>query len=70
MSGRTEDEDVHITWAETGGPEVSDEPEMTGFGSRMIQRSVALQLAGSLSYDWQPTGLVATLVIRKDRMGR
>ena len=70
VSGRTEDGKVHITWAETGGPEVSHAPEMTGFGSRMIQRSVASQLAGSLSYDWQPSGLVATLIMRKDRMGR
>jgi hypothetical protein len=43
---------------------------MAGFGSRMIQRSVASQLAGSLSYDWQATGLVATLVMRADRLGR
>ncbi|MDB5668079.1 MAG: histidine kinase [Alphaproteobacteria bacterium] len=70
VSGRTEDGEVHIIWAETGGPEISQEPEMTGFGSRMIQRSVASQLAGSLSYDWQPSGLVATLTMRKDRMGQ
>jgi two-component sensor histidine kinase len=70
VSGRTEDGEVHITWAETGGPELSHEPQMTGFGSRMIQRTVASQLAGSLSYDWQPSGLVATLIMLKDRMGR
>ncbi|UUR09374.1 sensor histidine kinase [Sphingomonas glaciei] len=70
VSGRTEEGEVHITWAETGGPEVCFQPEMTGFGSQMIQRSVVSQLAGSLSYDWQPSGLVATLVMRKDRMGR
>ena len=70
VSGRTEDGEVHITWAETGGPQVRGEPEMAGFGSRMIQRSVASQLAGSLAYDWQPSGLVATLIMRQDRMGR
>jgi two-component sensor histidine kinase len=70
VSGRTEEGEVHIIWAETGGPELAHKPEMTGFGSRMIQRSVASQLAGSLSYDWQATGLVATLIMRKDRMGR
>jgi two-component sensor histidine kinase len=68
--GRTEGDEVHITWSETGGPELHHEPQMTGFGSRMILRSVATQLAGSLSYDWQSTGLVATLVMRKDRMER
>lgn len=70
VSGRTENDEVRITWAETGGPEVHSEPEMAGFGSKMIQRSVSAQLAGSLTYDWQATGLVATLVMRKDRMAR
>ena len=70
VAGHTEDDEVHITWSETGGPEVSSEPEMAGFGSRMILRSVASQLGGSLTYDWQPSGLVATLIMRKDRMER
>jgi two-component sensor histidine kinase len=70
LSGRTEEEEVHLIWSEGGGPPIEEEPEMSGFGSRMIQRSIAAQLGGSLSYDWQPSGLVATLVMRKDRMGR
>jgi two-component sensor histidine kinase len=70
VSGRSEDGLVIVTWAETGGPMVMDEPEMAGFGSQMIQRSIASRLAGSLTYDWQETGLVATLTMRADRMGR
>jgi two-component sensor histidine kinase len=70
VAGHAEDELLHISWSETGGPEVAHEPEMTGFGSRMIERSMRAQLGGSLTYDWQPSGLVATLVMRKDRMGR
>ena len=70
VTGRTEDEEVHITWSETGGPEVPHEPEMAGFGSRMIKRSVAAQLGGSLAYDWQPSGLVATLIMKKAQMDR
>jgi two-component sensor histidine kinase len=58
VSGRTEEGFVHITWAEGGGPPVVTAPEMAGFGSRMIQRSVASRLGGSLSYDWQTSGLV------------
>ena len=69
VTGHTEDDLVHITWSETGGPEILDKPELTGFGSRMILRAVATQLGGTLSYDWQRPGLVATLVIRRDRMG-
>jgi two-component sensor histidine kinase len=61
---------VIVTWAETGGPAVIDEPEMAGFGSQMIQRSIESRLAGSLTYDWLNTGLVATLTMQADRMGR
>jgi len=43
---------------------------MGGFGSKMIQRSVATLLGGSLSYDWQSAGLVVTLVMQADKMGR
>lgn len=70
VTGRTEDDQVHIIWSETGGPAVPGEPEMTGFGSRMIHRSVVSQLGGSLSYDWQPSGLVATLTAQRARMER
>lgn len=70
ISGRTEEGDVYIIWAETGGPKIVDEPEMTGFGSRMLQRSVTARLAGTLTYDWQATGLVATLKMCANRMGQ
>jgi two-component sensor histidine kinase len=69
VTGRTEGDEVYITWAETGGPEVLHEPEMEGFGSRMIRRSVTSRLGGSLSYDWQATGLVVTLTMQANRMG-
>lgn len=68
INGRTERDEVYVTWAESGGPPIPQTPEMTGFGSRMIQRSIMSRLAGSLSYDWQASGLVATLVMRADRM--
>lgn len=70
VSGRSEDGQVIVTWAEAGGPPVVDQPQMAGFGSQMIQRSIASRLAGSLTYDWQRTGLVATLTIQADKMGR
>jgi two-component sensor histidine kinase len=68
ISSHTENEDVYLIWAETGGPEMRRQPEMRGFGSQMISRSVSSQLGGSLGYDWQPAGLVATLRMRKSRL--
>lgn len=68
ISSHSDDADLFIVWAETGGPEVKASPELRGFGSKLIARSVVSQFNGSLDYDWQPTGLVATLRMRKDRM--
>jgi two-component sensor histidine kinase len=35
LSGRTDEDEVHLIWSETGGPEINHVPEMAGFGSRM-----------------------------------
>ena len=62
---------VHITWSavddrfrwawrERGGPPVVV-PSQTGFGSRMIERALALQLSGKVAIDYRPSGLVCTI---------
>jgi two-component sensor histidine kinase len=40
---------------------------MHGFGSKLVGR-MARQLGGDLSYDWQASGVVVTLRMRKDRL--
>jgi two-component sensor histidine kinase len=61
ISSRVDGEWLYLVWAETGGPSIVGHPELTGFGSRLIERSVAHQLGGSVDYDWQETGLVVTI---------
>lgn len=68
ISSKTEGDDVFLVWAETGGPSMDEQPAMRGFGSKMIARSVSSQLGGSLDYDWQAAGLVATLRMRRSRL--
>lgn len=68
ISGHCDDVDLFVIWAETGGPEVNADPEMAGFGSKLIARSVESHFQGTLDYNWLPTGLVATLRLRKDRL--
>ena len=34
----------------------------------LIARSIAHDLEGELTYDWQASGLVATLRLRKDKL--
>lgn len=68
ISSRTDDDRVYLVWAETGGPLVVGHPELTGFGSRLIARTVSSQLGGELTYDWQESGLVVTIAMRLQRL--
>ena len=68
VSSRIDGNVIHLIWAETGGPPVVGHPELTGFGSRLISRTVASQLKGELTYDWQETGLVVTIAMPEDRL--
>ena len=68
VTSSADDQDLMLTWAETGGPAIEAAPHMAGYGSKMISRTFSDQLDGAISYDWQPSGLVATLRMRKDRL--
>lgn len=47
-------------WRELGGPAVVA-PQHIGFGSRLIERSLAVQLSAKVSMDYAPKGLVCTI---------
>ncbi len=47
-------------WRERGGPEV-EAPSRTGFGSRMIERALAVQLSAKVAIDYDPAGVVCTI---------
>ena len=68
VSSKTIEDDLYLIWAETGGPVIAAPPEMNGFGSRLIARSIASQLGGKLTYDWQESGLVVEVRLRADRL--
>jgi two-component sensor histidine kinase len=51
---------LHLAWAESGGPPVSI-PTHRGFGTRLIERSLAQELQGKVRLTFEPTGLVCTL---------
>lgn len=67
VSSRTDEDRIYLIWAETGGPPILCHLELTGFGSRLIARTVS-QLGGELTYDWQKTGLVVTIAMPQDRL--
>jgi two-component sensor histidine kinase len=51
---------LRLEWRETGGPPVT-RPTRRGFGSRMIERGLAAELAGTVTIDYAPSGLVCTV---------
>jgi len=68
VSSKADEDDLYLIWAETGGPRITAPPEMNGFGSRLIARSIASQLGGKLTYDWQESGLVVKVRLRAERL--
>jgi two-component sensor histidine kinase len=51
---------LHLRWEERGGPPVAA-PTRRGFGSRLIERSLAQDLGGSVTLAFDPDGLTCTL---------
>jgi PAS domain S-box-containing protein len=57
---RAQDGRLHWQWRERGGPPVT-QPTRTGFGARMIERALAMQLSGTVTIDYRASGLVCTI---------
>jgi two-component sensor histidine kinase len=51
---------LHLRWEETGGPPVSP-PARRGFGSRLIERSLAHDLGGTVAIEFAPGGVVCVV---------
>ncbi|MBC9030908.1 PAS domain S-box protein [Sphingomonas sp. JC676] len=51
---------LSLVWEERGGPMVAA-PTQRGFGTRMIERGLAAELAGTVTIDFQPEGVVCTV---------
>jgi len=61
-------ETFNLTWTESGGPPIRDQPDREGFGSLLARLTVKGQLGGEFSRDWQPEGLVIRLSVSRDRL--
>jgi PAS domain S-box-containing protein len=51
---------IHLRWEEKGGPRV-EPPLRRGFGSRLIERSLAAELGGEAAIDFAPGGVICTI---------
>ena len=63
----TADGRFRLQWRESGGPPVAV-PRRTGFGTRMIERALALQVSGQAKIDYDPAGIVYTIDAPLDAM--
>ena len=70
VSGSMAGDDVEIRWAEKGGPEVTSPPDMKGFGSSLVRRTIEGQLGGSVSYEWSKGGAHVTMLISSEQISR
>lgn len=70
ITGVVDDDWLELTWAETGGLALGKAQKSDGFGSKMIERLIASELDGSIHYDWQTTGLVATVSARTELLAK
>ncbi|MDH4441523.1 MAG: HWE histidine kinase domain-containing protein [Rhizobium sp.] len=63
ISGATVEDDVEIVWSEQG---CADAPRNSaeGYGSKLLHRTVAGHLGGSITYDWTAGGVVVALKMR------
>jgi two-component sensor histidine kinase len=50
----------HLRWEESGGPAVQA-PAHRGFGTRLIERSLAQELNGEVRILFEPTGVICTV---------
>ncbi|MDP1865770.1 MAG: HWE histidine kinase domain-containing protein [Bradyrhizobium sp.] len=64
------DTEVTVVWTESGGPPVQALTGDGGYGSKLLNRGMTVQLGGSISCDWNPEGVIVTLKMTKDRLTR
>ncbi|MBA1157152.1 PAS domain-containing sensor histidine kinase [Microvirga mediterraneensis] len=57
---QTGEKRLHLTWSESGGP-VVEPPRRRGFGTRLIERSLAQDLNGEVHITFAPSGVICTV---------
>jgi len=60
LAGDGQDRRLSLRWAESGGPPVA-QPTRKGFGSRLVQRVLAMELGGTVNVDYETSGVICTI---------
>jgi PAS domain S-box-containing protein len=70
ITGHTDGDRYHLTWKEHGGPPITGDVELSGFGSRLIVLSIEGQLRGRMERTWEPDGLRVEIDLPADALRR
>lgn len=70
VSCNADGDEVVVMWTERGGPPVVAPAMLEGYGSKLVQRSMAAQLGGGITFDWAQEGVVVTLRMSKVRLAK
>ena len=57
-----------FNWLESGGPPVTEPPEASGFGSKLLRDTVTRQFGGHIKNEWDRDGLRAIITLPLDRL--
>lgn len=68
VSCNAHEDEVVVVWTERGGPPVIAPTKPDGFGSKMVHRSMASRLGGTIAFDWSDEGVVVALRMSKHRL--
>jgi two-component sensor histidine kinase len=60
LDGTSTPQRLHLPWEEADGPPVQS-PVRRGFGTRLIERSLAQELAGEVRIEFSETGVVCSV---------
>jgi two-component sensor histidine kinase len=62
------DSELVFDWRESGGPGITGEPQVSGFGSKLLNDTIKHQFSGRLDHNWRPEGLNVRVSIPLDRL--
>jgi len=68
ISWAATDSDLVFDWRESGGPGIAGEPQVSGFGSNLLNDTIRHQFGGTLDHSWHPEGLKVRVSILLDRL--
>jgi two-component sensor histidine kinase len=55
-------------WRESGGPGIEGEPQISGFGSKLLNDTIKHRFGGRLDHSWHPDGLKVRVAIPLNRL--